>query len=185
MFLAPTHESAADQPVQCCQRGVLAAIHRQHQSEPFAVFRQQADAGGQRGRHGTERQLPAADENPAPRGFVQTEDRLRDLRQAQVLGVVLVDVRLHELQDVPAGRARSPRLLEDALEEAFEPEAEVRLLVDRPHREQLVERGLAEDLEPVHGAVGQPPFADDVQREEDFRGEPGAEHFRRDTLELG
>src|SRR5262249_47714162 len=67
------------QRAERCQRRVLAAIHRKHQSLAFAVFRQKSYAGLQRMIDGTRFEFVTSDENFSRRRFIQPEDCLRHL----------------------------------------------------------------------------------------------------------
>src|SRR5438552_13544439 len=58
-LLAPSHTAEAGQAVQRRQRRVFAAIHRQHQAEPLAIFRKEANPGRQRSGDGPAWKFPA------------------------------------------------------------------------------------------------------------------------------
>src|SRR5213594_1990486 len=43
LLFAPAHTAEAGQPIQRRQRGIFAAVQREHQAEPLAVFREEAN----------------------------------------------------------------------------------------------------------------------------------------------
>jgi len=71
---------------EALQRGegrVLAAVHREHETQALAVFGEQAKPGGEGGLNLAQGELPPAHPEASGGPWIQAEDRLRDLAPAR------------------------------------------------------------------------------------------------------